>query len=39
MWSLVISENISRKVVLDLFDGVETDLKEEVKINTKKRIC
>ena len=36
MWSLVISENISRKVVLDLFDGVETDLKEEVKINTKK---
>ena len=34
MWSLVISEN--RKVVLDLFDGVETDLKEEVKINTKK---
>ena len=36
MWSLVISENISRKVVLDLFDGVETDLEEEVKINTKK---
>ena len=36
MWSLVISENISKKVVLDLFDGVETDLREEVKINTKK---
>ena len=36
MWSLVISENISRKVVLDLFDGVETDLEKEVKINTKK---
>ena len=36
MCSLIISENISRKVVLDLFDGVETDLEEEVKINTKK---
>ena len=28
--------NISEKVVLDLFDGVETDLNENVKIKTKK---
>ena len=36
MWSILDSENISKKIVLDLFDGVETDLKEKVVINTKK---
>ena len=36
MWSIIHSENISQKVVIDLFDGVETDLKEEVQINSKK---
>jgi len=30
--------NISEKVVLDLFDGVETDLNENVKIKTKKEL-
>ena len=38
MWSLVESENISKKVVIDLFDGVETDLQEKVLI-TSKKIC
>ena len=36
MWSLMNSENISKKVVIDLFDGVETDLEEKVEINSKK---
>ena len=36
MWYLIESENISKKVVIDLFDGVETDLQEKVKINSKK---
>ena len=36
MWSVIDSENISKKVVIDLFDGVETDLKEKVVINSKK---
>ena len=29
MWSIIDSENISIQIVLDLFDGVETDLKEK----------
>ena len=36
MWDIVNSENISKIIVQDLFDGVETDLKEKVKINSKK---
>ena len=36
MWSIIDSENISKKVVIDLFDGVETDLEENVKISSKK---
>jgi 15-cis-phytoene synthase len=36
MWSIMMSENISKVIVLDLFDGVETDLKEKVTINNKK---
>ena len=38
MWLLISSENISHKVVVDLFDGVETDLEEKVKINSKKEL-
>jgi len=35
----VINEfGISKKIVYDLFDGVETDLKYEVKINSKKEL-
>ena len=36
MWSIINTENISTKIVLDLFDGVETDLKEKIEINKKK---
>ncbi len=36
MWNLIDSENILKIVVQDLFDGVETDLKDKVKINSKK---
>ena len=38
MWSILKSENISEQVVNDLFDGVETDLEEKVKINSKKEL-
>ena len=38
MWSIINSEGISKKVVMDLFDGVETDLEEKVKINSKKEL-
>ena len=36
MWRVIKSENISEKVVHDLFDGVETDLDESVIIKSKK---
>ncbi len=36
MWSIVDSESISKQIVIDLFDGVETDLKEKVVIDSKK---
>jgi len=36
MWSIVNSENISKKIIIDLFDGIETDLEEKVEINSKK---
>ena len=32
MWSIINTENISTKIVFDLFDGVETDLKEKILI-------
>ena len=38
MWSIIISEKISEQVVIDLFNGVETDLEEEVQINSKKEL-
>ena len=36
MWGIMKSEHISKIIVLDLFDGVETDLKEKVILNNKK---
>ena len=36
MWELIKSVRISERVVFDLFDGIETDLNETVKIETKK---
>ena len=38
MWTIINSEKISEKVVIDLFDGVETDLEEKVQINSKKEL-
>ena len=35
---LIDNFGISRRIVYDLFDGVETDLKNEVKINSKKEL-
>ena len=36
MRKVMENENISEKIVLDLFDGVETDLNQSVKIKSKK---
>ena len=38
MWSIIDKERISKKVVMDLFDGVQTDLDEKVEINSKKEL-
>ena len=38
IYTLLDEENISKKIVLDLFDGVESDLKDEVKISTRKEL-
>ena len=36
MWDLINNFNISQKIINDLFDGVESDLKEKVQLNSKK---
>ena len=36
MWELIDNYQISKKIINDLFDGVESDLKEQLKINSKK---
>ena len=38
MHDLIDNFKISKKIVYDLFDGVESDLKKEVKINSKKEL-
>ena len=38
MWLVIDKERISKRVVMDLFDGVQTDLEEKVKINSKKEL-
>ncbi len=38
MWDLMGERNISKKIVDDLFDGVNSDLKKEVKIETEKEL-
>ena len=38
IWELLEKENISSKITEDLFDGVESDLKNEVKINNKREL-
>ena len=38
MWDLMDERNISKKIVDDLFDGVNSDLKKEVRIKTEKEL-
>ena len=38
MWDLMDRKNISKKIVDDLFDGVNSDLKKEVRIKTEKEL-
>ena len=38
MWDLMDEKNISKKIVDDLFDGVCSDLKKEVKIKSEKEL-
>ena len=36
MWNLIEEYKISTKIINDLFDGIESDLKEKVQLNSKK---
>ena len=36
MWSLIVEFNISLKIIHDLFNGIRSDIKENVKLNSKK---
>jgi 15-cis-phytoene synthase len=36
MWLLIDEFNISLKIIHDLFDGIRSDIKERVKLNSKK---
>ena len=36
MWSLIVEFNISLKIIHDLFDGIRSDIKERVKLNSRK---
>ena len=38
IWKLISEYNISTKIINDLFDGINTDIKEQVKLNTKKEL-
>lgn len=38
MWKLMDEFNISLKVIHDLFDGIRSDIKEKVKLNSKKEL-
>ena len=38
IWSLIKEYGISTKIINDLFDGIETDLKNKVLINSKKEL-
>ncbi len=38
MWSIIDSEKISTQVVIDLFDGVQTDLEDKVQFKSKKEL-
>ena len=36
MWKLIDEFNISLKIIYDLFDGIKSDIKQHVKLNSKK---
>ena len=36
MWRLIVEFNISLKIIHDLFNGIRSDIKENVKLNSKK---
>ncbi len=38
MWNLINEFNISTKIVDDLFEGINSDIKENVKLNSKKEL-
>ena len=38
MWELVDEFNISLKIINDLFEGIKSDIKEKVKLNSKKEL-
>ena len=38
MWDIMNDYNISKKIVNDLLDGVESDLRKEVRIQTERII-
>jgi 15-cis-phytoene synthase len=38
MWELVDEFNISLKIIHDLFEGIKSDIKEKVKLNSKKEL-
>ena len=38
IWRLIEKENISKKIFLDLFDGIESDLKKTVRITGKNNL-
>jgi phytoene synthase len=38
MWDIINEFNISTKIVEDLFEGINSDIKENVKLNSKKEL-
>jgi phytoene synthase len=38
MWDLIDEFNISLKIIHDLFEGIKSDIKEKVKLNSKKEL-
>ncbi|MDB2358567.1 squalene/phytoene synthase family protein [Candidatus Pelagibacter bacterium] len=38
MWDLINEFNISLKIIHDLFEGIKSDIKEKIKLNSKKEL-
>ncbi len=38
MWNLIYEFNISTKIIDDLFEGINSDIKESVELNSKKEV-